>query len=136
MKNFILVLSLLFAANISAYPLWSIDEVYNLGEVLHAARYDYEGGMKISFEKDYELAQKSSVECVSGDISEISRDFQSAISNHLRGYYDEEFDLDSAQLILNDELSSYKDIQKCLDSQGHKSFYSNDGELLVSYKLL
>ena len=129
-----------FANNAQAEMLWSVDEIYHLGEVLHSSRYDYEEGMEISF-KRYSLLRKESgikseqSECYEYSVEEIFHDVAKAVRNHRSFYYDEEFDFDSSLKVLSDKLSQIRGVKKCYEG-AKQVFYSDSNEFVVSYKFL
>ena len=61
-----------FSSNAHAGILWSVDEIYHLGEVLHSSRYDYDGGMEISFKRYSYIENKSSLDCKTKDETALS----------------------------------------------------------------
>lgn len=128
-----------FAGNAHAGSLWSVDEIYHLGEVLHSSRYDYDHGMEISFKRYSFIDNKSHEQksnCVESSSQEILEDVSQAISNHLGFYYDDEFEFDEAFEVLQNHLSSLKELKKCELSNGKKLFLDASNQFLVSYKLL
>lgn len=131
-----------FANNAQAGLLWSVDEIYHLGEVLHSSRYDYDHGMEISFKRYLLIESKSynskeqNLNCVESSSQEILDDVSKAISNHLGFYYDDEFDFEEAYDVLKERLSSLNAVKKCELSSGKKLFLDASNQFLVSYKLL
>ena len=136
MKKIIISLFILLSAQSNASALWSVDEIYYLGEILHSSRLDYEGGMKVSFEKPYVSNQKSSQACEIVSYQELVNDFELVVENHLSAYYDDEFDFNEALNLLEENLSLYSDIKKCHSVDGISSYFSLSDEFLASYKLL
>lgn len=139
MKNLIIFLFLLISVSFSASayangaysPLWSVDEIYEMGEVLDASRFDYQGGMSVRFQKgsDLVLSQKSQCEVVS--YQKIIDDFKAVIENHRQVFFDDEFDFDYALLLVEEKLAHYYEIKAC-----GNDYYSRSGDYLLSYKLL
>jgi len=134
--QFSILLSIVsFSSNAHAGILWSVDEIYHLGEVLHSSRYDYDKGMEISFKRYLLIENKSSSNCEASNELEIYNDISSAVSNHMSFYYDDEYDFESALSILRNKLSVIEDVKKC-SMAGKKVFFDESNNFIVSYKLL
>lgn len=140
MKFLLVLFSVLFLFEAKADRLWSLSEVYELGEVIYSSRNDFDHGMSISFLASYEelLDGKGfsyNGVCVVSSSKEVMDVVKSGVERHLSYYPDEDFDFSHALYVLNNALGDFNKIYKCEAANGKHIFKSGLNEFILSYEI-
>ncbi len=118
----------------SASSLYNNFEVYQLSEVLHGARYDYEGGVSFKLKDSYG-SYKRAMRCHDISKGEIIMMVEQAIDLYMSAYGEEEFDLYRAVKILDRKLSALEEsiggFSECFNSNG-ESYFRVGSKFLMS----
>ena len=121
-----------------AEALWNVNEIYFLGEYLHSARYDYEGGVYLRFKKgDVELNSAKPIspkDCFPIKGSEIVEVIEESLESYLEVFPDEEFDFYYALDLLQQSLDRVDGLKACRGRRGLHDVYDSNTSFLLSYK--
>ena len=137
MRGFVVILSILLMSQTLAHSkLWSVNEVFEMGEILHSSRYDYDNGIAISFEDNRKISIDSQEvqKCEDALKRDIFAVVAQAAANHLYYIPQEEFNFGSALDEFSDVLKSYESVIRCHSESGSLLYFSNEGEFILSYK--
>lgn len=138
MKRVIVILFIILnALSAAGSSLYKNNAVFNLSELLHASRFEYEHGIEINFPFqawDQESIKQNCSRLESIPSLEIYNVYEEAVENHLNAYGDEEFDFESSLVELREELNEMPFIYKCLDNNSELSYFGPDLSDLVVIK--
>ncbi len=130
MKSVLLLLSLLVSFSASANDLHANFDIYWMSEVIHGARYDYEGGVSFKLKDSYgEYKSKKACQSISADV--ILEEVNQAVDLYLSSFGEEEYDLRVGVSELESELSKKNKLEICLNDE-KESYYQADGKFLLS----
>ena len=136
MRGLVVILSIFITTQAFATSkLWAVNNVYEMAEILHSSRYDYDNGIAITFDEAQKVSLDSmdATSCVRSDQREAFTVIDNAVKNHLYYISQEEFDFDSALNSFDLLLSSYSQIIHCQSLEEYY-FFSIQGDFIYSYK--